>query len=164
MNSRKLFLFVAGCFIFIAFAVGAWFFKSYKMVPELKMQDLSLKNEQGETIQISNFKGQYVLLSYFQTWCGDCIQELQSIDALQMKIGKDKIKVILISDESWKKINRFKEKYCNTLDYYQTVKSLNSQNIRVFPTTYLLNKNGEVIMSQLKVFDWSSDAVVQLLK
>jgi peroxiredoxin len=164
MNSRKLFLFIAGCFVFIAFAVGAWFFKSYKMVPELKTEGPELKNEQGELIQISNFKGQYVLLSYFQTWCGDCIQELQSIDALQMNIGKDKLKVIMISDEPWKKINHFKEKYCNTLDYYQSIQSLHSQNIRVFPTTYLLDKNGMVIMSQLKAFDWNSDAVVQLLK
>jgi hypothetical protein len=70
----------------------------------------------------------------------------------------------MISDEPWEKIKHFKEKYCNTLDYYQTALSLNSQNIRVFPTTYLLNKNGEVIMSQLQTFDWSSDVVVQLIK
>lgn len=164
MNSRKVFLFIAGCLAFIALAVGAWFFKSYKMVPELKTEGPELKNEWDEVIQISGFKGQYVLLSYFQTWCGDCIQELQSIDALQMKVGKDKLKVIMVSDESWKKINHFKEKNCNTLDYYQSVKSLNSQNIRVFPTSYLLDKNGVVIMSQLKAFDWSSDEVVQLIQ
>jgi peroxiredoxin len=164
MNSRKIFLFIAGCLVFIAFVVGAWLFKSYKMVPQLKTDGPELKNERNEVVQISSFKGQYVLLSYFQTWCGDCIQELPSIDALQMKVGKDKLRVVMISDESWKKINHFKEKYCNTLDYYQSVQSLNSQNIRVFPTTYLLDKNGVVIMSQLKAFDWSSAAVIDLIK
>jgi peroxiredoxin len=164
MISKKTFLIVAGSFFLIALAFGVWFFRSYKMVPELKTEGPVLKTEQGETIQLSTFKGQYVLLSYFQTWCGDCIQELQSIDELQMKIGSDKIKVIMVSDEPWKKINHFKEKYCNTLDYYQTIESLHSQNIRVFPTTYLLDKNGMIIFSKLKAFDWSSDAVVQLLK
>jgi peroxiredoxin len=161
MKSRKTLLFIAA---FIAFAVGAWYFKSYKMVPALKTEGGELKNEQDETIQIEQFKGQYVLLSYFQTWCGDCIQELESIDSLQMKVGKDKLRVLLVSDEPWKKINHFKEKYGNTLDFYQSVRSLRSQNIRVFPTTYLLDKKGMIILSKLKIFDWSSDAVVQLIK
>jgi peroxiredoxin len=161
MKSRKTILFIAA---FIAFAAGTWYFKSYKMVPALKTEGRKLKNEQDELIKIEQFKGQYVLLSYFQTWCGDCIQELESIEALQMKVGKDKLRVLLVSDEPWKKINHFKEKYGNTLDYYQSVQPLRSQNIRVFPTTYLLDKNGTIILSQLKIFDWSSDAVVQLIK
>jgi peroxiredoxin len=161
MKSRKTILFIAA---FIAFGAGTWYFKSYKMVPALKTEGRKLKNEQDELIKIEQFKGQYVLLSYFQTWCGDCIQELESIEALQMKVGKDKLRVLLVSDEPWKKINHFKEKYGNTLDYYQSVQPLRSQNIRVFPTTYLLDKNGTIILSQLKIFDWSSDAVVQLIK
>jgi peroxiredoxin len=164
MKSRKKTLFIAACLAFIAFAIGGWFFKSYKMVPELKTEDGELKNEPGESVQIKQFKGQYVLLSYFQTWCGDCIQELESIEALQMKVGKDKLKVLMVSDEPWKKINHFKEKHSNKLDYYQSVQSLRSQNIRVFPTTYLLDKNGTIILSKLKIFDWSGDAVIQLIK
>jgi peroxiredoxin len=161
MKSKKTILFIAA---FIAFAIGAWYFKSYKMVPELKTGGVELKNQQDGSIQIEQFKGQYVLLSYFQTWCGDCIQELESIDTLQMKVGKDKLRVLMVSDEPWKKINHFKEKYDNTLDYYQSVQPLRSLNIRVFPTTYLLDKNGTIILSKLKIFDWSSDAVVQLIE
>jgi peroxiredoxin len=160
MKSRKIILFIAA---FIAFAVGAWYFKSYRMVPDLKTGG-ELKNGQGELIEIEHFKGQYVLLSYFQTWCGDCIQELESIDSLQAKVGKDKLRVLMVSDEPWKKINHFKEKYGNTLDFYQSVQSLRSQNIRVFPTTYLLDKNGTIILSKLKIFDWNDNTVIQLIK
>lgn len=156
--------FITICIGFILFAIAAWFFKSYKMPPELHKETNEIKNETGVSFHISDFKGRYVLLSYFQTWCGDCIKELQSMDALQMKIGKDKLQIILVSDEPWEKINRFKEKYCNTLDYYQSTATLHSQNIRVFPTTYLLDQSGNVLISKINAFDWSRDEVLQRIK
>ena len=150
-------------YIFISIAglaVAGWFYKAFKTVPTLPAYENNLVNEQGQPVAIADFKGQYVLISYFQTWCGDCIKELPGIDNLQTRVGKGKLKVIMASDESVEKINHFKEKYCNTLDYYQSVKTLKQQSIRVFPTTYLLNKDGVVIMSKLEGFDWGSDEVV----
>lgn len=156
--------FILICISFIVLATLIWFIKAYKTPPAFRANKSILKNEEGITIKISDFKGQYILLSYFQTWCGDCIQELEDIDALQMKVGKDKLKVMMVSDEPWKKIARFKEKHCNTLDYYQSVETLNSQNIRVFPTTYLLDKDGNVLISKIHSFDWSSDEALQQIK
>ena len=151
-------------FVIAAIAIGGWFYKTYKMVPTLPAYENDLTNEQGKAIKLSDFKGLYVLISYFQTWCGDCIKELPTIDALQTKAGKDKLKVLMVNDEGSEKMNRFKEKHCNTLDYYQSDKSFSSINIHVFPTTYLLNKEGVVIMSKLEGFDWSSDEIVNLIK
>lgn len=143
--------------------VAAWFYKAYKTVPSLLPYENNLVNEEGEAVKISDFKGQYVLLSYFQTWCGSCIQELPGIDALKMRIGKDKLKVLMISDEEMIKILRFKEKYCNTLDYYQSAQPLKDLNIRVFPTTYLLDQNGNVILSKINYFDWNKEEVYELI-
>lgn len=150
--------------IIAAIAIGGWFYKAYKTVPVLPAYENDLTDEQGNIVKLSDFKGKYVLISYFQTWCGTCIKELPTIDALQMTVGKDKLKVLMVSDEGAEKINHFKEKYCNTLDYYESNKSLNEISIRIFPTTYLLNKEGVVIFSKLDGFDWSSDEVVKLCK
>ena len=157
MKAKNIFTFLS---IIIAIIIAAWFYKAYKTVPTLPIYESDFKNEQGQTIKIVDFKGQYVLISYFQTWCGDCIKELPGIDILQSKIGRNKLVVVMVTDEPWPKINHFKEKYCNTLDYYQSVKTLREQNIRVFPTTYLLNKDGVVMMSKLEGYDWSSDEVL----
>lgn len=143
-------------------ALGIWLYRTYKTVPPLPAYENDISNETGHIIKINDFKGQYVLVSYFQTWCGDCIKELPGIDKLQSKMGSKKLKVLMVSDESWEKINRFKNKYCNTPDYYKSVKSLAEQNIRVFPTTYLLNKEGVVIMSKLEGYNWNSDEVFTL--
>ena len=134
------------------------------MVPVLPAYENDLTNELGQKVKLSDFKGQYVLISYFHTWCGDCIKELPTIDALQMKIGKEKLKVLMVNDEGTEKMNRFKEKYCNTLDYYQSNQPFNAINIRVFPTTYLLNKDGIIILSKINGYDWSSNEVLKLIK
>jgi thiol-disulfide isomerase/thioredoxin len=150
--------------LLIALIVAAWFYKSYKMVPELAAYKNDLISETGQKIKLSSFKGKYVLISYFQTWCGSCIKELPSIDALQQHAGKDKLAVMIVSDEDMVKVLRFKEKYCNTLDYYRSVKLLNDINIRIFPTTYLLNPEGEIIFSKLDAFDWNSEEIRRLIK
>ena len=146
--------------IVIVIIIIGYFYKKYKTIPSLPAYQNTLLNEKGEQINLTEFQGTYLLISYFQTWCGDCIEELPTIDALQTKVGKNKLKILMISDEPFEKIIRFKEKYCNTLDYYQTSKKLLEQNIRVFPTTYLLNEKGKIIISKLNAFDWSSEEVV----
>jgi peroxiredoxin len=155
--------FLPALLIISALAIGGWLYKKYKMVPTLPAYENSFTNEQGQTVNISDYKGKYVLVSYFQTWCGDCIRELPSIEMLQNKIGPDKLKVLMVTDESTEKINHFKEKFNCTFDYYQS-KSFREQNINVFPTTYLLNKDGVVIISKLEGFDWSGDDVIKKLK
>ena len=154
LNSKNIFKIFIGIF---GIALALWFYSRYKKAPEFPAYDNTVLNAQGTPIKISDFKGKYVLVSYFQTWCGDCIKEMPSIDHLQSRLGKEKLSVVMISDESWAKIDHFKEKYCNTLDFYQSVKTLREQNIHVFPTTYLLNKKGVVILTKLEGYDWSSD-------
>lgn len=151
---------VSAIFIIVVIVIVGWFYKSYKTAPALPAYENDLINEQGQAVKIADFKGSYVLISYFQTWCGDCIRELTTIDNLQATVGKDKLKVLMVTDEGWEKTNRFKEKYCNTLDYYQSAKALNELNIRVFPTTYLLNQEGIVIMSKLERYDWNNQEVI----
>ena len=156
---------IAGILLIILLVFTAmWFYKSYKTLPPLPAYENTFTNESGQSVKLSDYKGSYVLISYFQTWCGDCIQELPGIDNLQAKVGKEKLTVLMVSDETKEKINHFKDKYCNTLNYFQSTTPLHESNIRVFPTTYLLNKNGEVIMGKLEGYDWSNDQVIQLIK
>ena len=144
--------------------IAAWFYKAYKTVPNLPAYENDLINEQGRITKIADLKGKYILITYFQTWCGSCIKELPSIDALQQSVGKDKLSVMVVSDESIKKILHFKEKYCNTLDYYHSDKSFPDINIRIFPTTYLLDPGGKIILSKLDEYDWNSAEVKALIK
>ncbi len=161
MSLKKL----AGIILLVLLLFAAiWFYKTYRTLPTFPAYENPLINDNGQTVNVSDLKDRYVLISYFQTWCGDCIKELPSIDKLQNEVGNKKLIVLMVSDEKKDKIDRFKEKYCNTLNYYQSLKSLHDMNIRVFPTTYLLDKKGAVIMGKLEGYDWSNEQVIQLIK
>lgn len=161
MKSIRSFIFI--CLCFIGFAVAAWYYKAYKMPPVLNEETAELYDEAGTSVRISDFRNKYVLVNYFQTWCGDCVQELESMDSLQVKVGKDRLKIMLISDEPWEKIKRFKEKYGATFNYYHSTASLKSQNIRVFPTSFLLDPSGKVIISKINTFEWAGEEVLHLI-
>jgi thiol-disulfide isomerase/thioredoxin len=161
MTTKKILLVI--CMV-VAIVIGRYLYKSYRTVPPLPAYEHDLTDELGKQVKLADFKGQYVLISYFQTWCGDCIKELPTIDALQQIVGKEKLKVMMVNDEGEAKMNHFKEKYYNTLDYYQSNKSFSDLGIHVFPTTYLLNTDGVIILSKLEGFDWASKEVVALIQ
>jgi cytochrome c biogenesis protein CcmG, thiol:disulfide interchange protein DsbE len=155
---------LSALFILAALAVAAWFYKAYRTVPSFQAEENEFVNEQGAHVKIADLKGKYVLVNYFQTWCGSCIKELPSIDRLQNKIGKDKLAVMIVSDEDAAKIWDFRDRYCETLDYYRSDVSFDEINVLVYPTTYLLDPSGKVIFSKLEAFEWDSDEVIKLIR
>ena len=161
MNAKRI---IPVLTVLVIICVAGWFYKAYRTVPALPAYENNARDEQGQPVKVADFKGKYVLISYFQTWCGTCIHELPGIEALQQIVGKDKLQVLMISDEGMEKIKRFKEHFNPALSYYQSDKSLHEMSIRVFPTTYLLNKEGQVIFSKLEAYDWNSPEVVNMIK
>ncbi len=151
-------------FVLLAIGFGINYWLKHSKVPELPFFQQKLVDLNNRPTPTEAWKNKYVLVSYFQSWCGDCARELPSIQALEDKIGADNIKVVLISDEPFSKINKFKNHFRSKLPFYQSVESFNEIGIRVFPTTYLIGPNGKLLLSKLEGFDWSSPEVLHLIK
>ena len=151
-------------FLLVAFA-GYKLVKRFVMLPKLTFQSEQITAlDSNYTTTIAALKGNVVIVSCYQTWCGDCARELPSIQALQNKLGSDKISIVLISDEPFAKINKFKNHFRSELPFYQSVDSFKEIGIRVFPTTYLIDPKGNLLLSKLEGFDWASQEVLQIIK
>lgn len=61
--------------------------------------DFTLKDINGETVSLQDFRGKVVLLDFWATWCGPCIGELPKLKALYEK-HKDNSDFVLISISS----------------------------------------------------------------
>lgn len=66
-------------------------------------------NYKDSTARLSDFKGQAIILDFFATWCGSCIEALPKLENLETKMG-NKIQVLAVSYEPRKKIASFLEK------------------------------------------------------
>ena len=56
-------------------------------------------DESGKSLSLNDFRGRYVLVNLWATWCGPCINELPSLVRLQAELPQDRITVLPIDLE-----------------------------------------------------------------
>ena len=104
---------------------------------------------------IDDYRGNVVIVSFFQTWCGDCAQETPILNQLADNLAPEKFKVIYITDERNGKLKIFRSRLpSDKILFTYSAKSLSGLGIQVYPTTYLLDKKGRVVTTKLEGYDW----------
>lgn len=94
---------------------------------------------------ISDYKGNVVLLNYWATWCMPCIKEMPELNRLQ-KIYEDQgLIVIALSDEDRDKLKRYASKNPFTVSaaYSKEFNWADIQSER--PMTFLINRDGIIV-------------------
>jgi len=124
------------------------------------------KIDDKKLVTVDSYKGNVVIISCYQTWCGDCARETPVINELAGKLQSDKFKVLYISDEDEAKVTAFRQRFAsNNITFLNSEKGLGDLGIKVFPTTFLLNKKGEVIKTKSEGYDWlqEQEAIKKML-
>lgn len=141
--------------------------KRYAMVPKMKFQSEQLVLlDKNETTSIEAYKGHVLLVSCYQTWCGSCARETPDLNELAAKINSPNFTVLYISDEAEEKANKFRQRFASeNIVYAKSAKRFGELGIRSFPSNFLINKKGEVVMTKLEGFDWLGEeaAIKKLL-
>ncbi|WP_457288680.1 peroxiredoxin family protein [Pedobacter sp. UYP24] len=119
--------------------------------------DLSLTTTTGESIKLSSFKGTYVLLDFWASWCKPCRQESPFLREAYKKFKDKKFKVVQVSIDKPEDLEKWRAaiKDDNVGELVQTHVDRNQQvykqyKIESIPTNYLLSPNGKIIASNLR--------------
>jgi len=107
-----------------------------------------------QTISLKNYKGKYVFLDLWTTWCGPCLEEMPKIKELYDKIDHSKIEFIgIVGRGKSETIN----KIIKTVGINFKLIEDNSENnifqkykLKIVPTTLLIDPNGIVIKSNFR--------------
>ncbi len=123
--------------------------------------DVQLKGINVPSTNLKNLKGnKLVFLNFWGTWCAPCREEWPTIQDLY-EARKDKIDFVLIAmqDKEEDVIKFMKEKGYTAPVYI--AQSPVSKNIlpKAFPTTFLLDKNGRILLKEDASKDWNSKSV-----
>ena len=68
--------------------------------------DFSYENVQGELVKLSDFKGKFVFIDVWATWCAPCIKEMPYLKEIEKSFANEEIEFIAVSidkdQEQWK--------------------------------------------------------------
>ena len=104
---------------------------------------------------MSDFRGKYVLLDFWATWCGPCLGELPYLKQVQQKFGgrPDFVIVSLSLDKAIGDLRGFLKK--NDLPWTQgylgdwsTTSVPGAYGVEGIPALFLINPEGKIIESE----------------
>jgi len=109
----------------------------------------------GTEYRLSDYRGKWVLVNYWATWCMPCVKELPELEAFHNKHKESKAVVLGLNMESIKleKLQSFVKDKSVTYPIVQVKMAVNTPFGTVFgmPTSFLLNPAGEVAAREVGV-------------
>lgn len=136
-------------------------------VEEVVQDPVTFVDQQGNILSTEDLKGKVVFLNFWATWCGPCLAEMPSIQALyhHFKDNPDIVFLLVEVDGNAKAIPTFVRKHDITIPIvfpYSPIPS--SWMDGTIPTTIILNKKGFLATHQKGMYDYSGQGVQEYIQ
>lgn len=127
------------------------------LVSKIKIKELN-----GQSIDLSEYKGKTVFINFWATWCGPCIKEMPSIERARTVLKDSKVEFLVASNESVDQIESFMKSKNLNLHFVQ-LENLEALGIPALPTTYIVSPAGELVFSETGYREWDQNSNIELL-
>ncbi|MDB6007325.1 MAG: resA 1, partial [Prosthecobacter sp.] len=134
---------------------------------KVKPLDLKFTALDGRAVDVSKLQGKVVLIDFWATWCGPCVEELPTVLKTYKELHAQGFEVIGVSLDSVKEeLEAFvKEKGMEWPQYFDGKGQENElflkYKLESIPTMWLLNKKGQVV--SMNAFEGMNEQVTKLL-
>jgi thiol-disulfide isomerase/thioredoxin len=136
--------------------------------PPLAVPDVTVLTRKDGPITLDRFKGKFVVLNFWATWCGPCIRELPSLERLNTELGGENAQVVLISQDrgGFKQTDRFLKKLKvdfpdNFID--ERLKFSRAIGVVSLPTTIFIGPDGMEVGRLVGTAEWDSPEALELI-
>jgi thiol-disulfide isomerase/thioredoxin len=110
----------------------------------------------GSLIDLQEYRNKVVFLNFWATWCPPCRAEMPNIQRLYSEYH-DRIAFLLVTGDEPDVVQRFMKEKGYTLPFYRLVSTTPSAlQSSSLPTTYIINRQGEIVFKKTGAFRWDS--------
>ncbi len=129
------------------------------------MQSITFYDAAGKPVSLDDFKGEYVLLNMWATWCPPCVKEMPSLSQLQAHFEGKGLQVVAVSQDvqGAEVIRPFYEKNgIDNLPIYvdRNMKAFGVLNLRGLPVSYIITPEGKQIAKLEGELDWADEEMI----
>jgi len=119
--------------------------------------NVSLKGISNATdINLNSLNGKVIFINHWATWCGPCRAEMPSLDKLYRDYG-DRVSFLFLTNDPKKAIDTYFN--ANKFDFptYKITSRLPEQiNTTTLPASFILDKEGKVVLEEFGPADWNT--------
>lgn len=139
-----------------------------KLVPRIRA-----KQQDGTPNYLRQFRGKWVLVNFWATWCAPCRHEMGSLERLAKTLKSPNFALWAVSiDANWDVIQKFFKTHPTLKQGNLTMKvaldasgeSARRYGTSKFPETYLIDPEGRLRQKWIGPFQWDKPAMVQQIK
>ena len=115
-----------------------------KPAPGFNLTDL-----EGKSVSLESLKGKPVVLNFWSTWCGPCVEEIPGYVAMQKKYGPRGLVIVGVSMDSKGPAHVKQFALTNGMNYTlvmgdeDVVEAFG--NFQAIPTTFLISREGRIL-------------------
>ena len=145
----------------IAFAPSV---KDVSEADKLDTYNWELNGLNTQSLNFNEFENKVVFINFWATWCPPCRAEMPMIQSLYNDY-KDKIAFVFVTNENWTTVEKYFIKKGYELPVYNSGSTPPNKftETNSIPASYLIDKQGNIVISKTGAADWNSSKVRQLL-
>lgn len=130
-----------------------------KASPELTLTDLK-----GEKVALHDYRGKTVMLNFWASWCGPCVEEFPSLAKLEKRLSSRPFALLLANvDESAAEARQGIDlsDLPGRVLFGAKFADLHRYNVRAIPVTLVIDTQGTIRQSYVGGYDWNSEPLIR---
>jgi thiol-disulfide isomerase/thioredoxin len=139
-------------YLLVFAVVGGGLYWYYRVPPSLESTEIMVETPSGIRA-LNELEEGALLVNFYASWCGPCMQE---IPALMRANAMGNFKVVGVTDDAPEALAKVAQRFGVSYPLYRLDRTLDDYGVHSIPTSYLINADGEVVLSINGVREWDS--------
>jgi len=133
-----------------------------KPASQADIEKIRLTNLNGTLVDMTQYKSKAIFINFWATWCKPCIEEMPTIKKAMDSLKNENIEFLFATSGDKEDIKDFESVHHYGFNYV-IADNMEELNIIGLPTTFIFDKEGKRVFSDLGYHKWDDKTSLDLL-